>query len=92
MRVAAENSLARALGTSSIVDEKTHQPLRPILSRIVGTVVQLRNEGHKVVLVSSGAIGLGLRRMDMEKRPKQLARVQVGIWCIQHRPGGTTLC
>lgn len=64
------------LGTSSIVDEKTHQPLRPILSRIVGTVVQLRNEGHKVVLVSSGAIGLGLRRMDMEKRPKQLARVQ----------------
>ncbi|KAL3419234.1 glutamate 5-kinase [Phlyctema vagabunda] len=64
------------LGTSSIVDEKTHEPLLSILTLIVETAVKLHNEGHKVVIVSSGAIGVGLRRMDLEKRPKHLPRVQ----------------
>ncbi|KAI9884724.1 MAG: hypothetical protein M1823_003505 [Watsoniomyces obsoletus] len=64
------------LGTSSIVDEKTHQPLLSILSLIVETAVKLRHVGHKVVIVSSGAIGVGLRRMEVDKRPKHLPRVQ----------------
>ncbi|KAL9090482.1 MAG: hypothetical protein Q9165_005243 [Trypethelium subeluteriae] len=58
------------LGTSSIVDERTHEPKISILSTIVETAVTLRKDGHKVIIVSSGAIGVGLRRMDMEKRPK----------------------
>ncbi|KAM0255562.1 hypothetical protein ACHAQJ_005633 [Trichoderma viride] len=52
------------LGTSSIVDETTHEPLLPILTLIVDTAVKLRKDGHRVVIVSSGAIGVGLRRMD----------------------------
>lgn len=64
------------LGTSSIVDEKTHEPLLPILTLIVDTAVKLRKEGHRVVIVSSGAIGVGLRRMDVDKRPKHLAQLQ----------------
>jgi glutamate 5-kinase len=64
-------------GTSSIVDETTHEPLLPILALIVQTAVNLRKDGHKVIIVSSGAIGVGLRRMDVEKRPKHLPRVQV---------------
>ncbi|PSN69288.1 glutamate 5-kinase [Corynespora cassiicola Philippines] len=64
------------LGTSSIVDEKTHQPLLSILSVIVETAVKLHADGHRVVLVSSGAIGVGLRRMDLNKRPKHLPKVQ----------------
>lgn len=67
-----------SLGTSSIVDEKTHEPLLPILTLIVDTAVKLRKDGHRVVIVSSGAIGVGLRRMDVEKRPKHLAQLQVG--------------
>ncbi|KAM0463744.1 hypothetical protein ACHAO4_000467 [Trichoderma viride] len=51
-------------GTSSIVDETTHEPLLPILTLIVDTAVKLRKDGHRVVIVSSGAIGVGLRRMD----------------------------
>ncbi|KAF8510340.1 glutamate 5-kinase [Gautieria morchelliformis] len=61
------------LGTSSIVDEATHQPLLSILSSIVETVLNLKNDGHRVVLVSSGAIGVGLKRMDMMGKPKTLA-------------------
>ncbi|KAI1180004.1 glutamate 5-kinase [Nemania sp. FL0916] len=64
------------LGTSSIVDEKTHEPLLSILSLIVETAVKLRKNGHKVVIVSSGAIGVGLRRMDVDKRPKHLSKLQ----------------
>lgn len=63
-------------GTSSIVDEKTHQPLLSILSVIVETAVRLHQDGHRVVIVSSGAIGVGLRRMDLDKRPKHLPQVQ----------------
>ncbi|KAK6582290.1 hypothetical protein PZA11_004698 [Diplocarpon coronariae] len=45
------------LGTSSIVDERTHEPLLSILTMIVETAVKLYKDGHKVIIVSSGAIG-----------------------------------
>ncbi|KAH8782873.1 Aspartate/glutamate/uridylate kinase [Diaporthe sp. PMI_573] len=64
------------LGTSSIVDEKTHQPLLSNLSLIVETAHKLREDGHRVVIVSSGAIGVGMRRMEREKRPKHMAQLQ----------------
>ncbi|KOS17174.1 putative glutamate 5-kinase [Escovopsis weberi] len=67
------------LGTSSIVDEKTHEPLLPILTLIVDTAAKLRKDGHKVVIVSSGAIGVGLRRMDVAKRPKHLSQLQASL-------------
>ncbi|KAI8931260.1 hypothetical protein NX059_011607 [Plenodomus lindquistii] len=62
--------------TSSIVDEKTHQPLLSILSLIVETACSLTAAGHHVVIVSSGAIGVGLRRMNLPRRPKHLPKVQ----------------
>ncbi|PUU77328.1 Aspartate/glutamate/uridylate kinase [Tuber borchii] len=64
------------LGTSSICDEKTHEPLLSNLSLLVETAVRLRRDGHRVILVSSGAIGIGLRRLDIEKRPKHLSAAQ----------------
>jgi glutamate 5-kinase len=67
-----------ATGTSSIVDEKTHEPILSILTLIVETVAKLHRDGHRVVLVSSGAVGVGLRRMDVDERPTYLPRIQVG--------------
>jgi len=64
-------------GSSSIVHEKTHEPLLSILSLIVETAVHLIKDGHRVVIVSSGAIAVGLRRMNVDKRPKYLPRTQV---------------
>ncbi|BAE65361.1 unnamed protein product [Aspergillus oryzae RIB40] len=63
-------------GTSSIVDESTHEPILSILTLIVEAAAKLRRDGHNVVLVSSGAVGVGLRRMDVEERPKNLPRIQ----------------
>ncbi|GJJ77661.1 glutamate 5-kinase [Entomortierella parvispora] len=64
------------LGTSSICDEVTHFPLLSTLSLIVETILKLKAMGHRVVLVTSGAIGVGLRRMDLHSKPKELAKVQ----------------
>ncbi|KAF4762056.1 hypothetical protein N7455_000766 [Penicillium solitum] len=64
------------LGTSSIVDEKTHEPILSILTLIVETVTKLHRDGHRVVLVSSGAVGVGLRRMNVDQRPTYLPRIQ----------------
>ncbi|KAL4947681.1 Aspartate/glutamate/uridylate kinase [Aspergillus filifer] len=64
------------LGTSSIVDENTHEPILSILTLIVETAAKLHRDGHNVVLVSSGAVGVGLRRMDVNERPTHLPRIQ----------------
>ncbi|KAJ1557315.1 hypothetical protein HK096_007979 [Nowakowskiella sp. JEL0078] len=64
------------LGTSSICDEHTLYPRLSILSLLVETVKRLRELGHRVVIVSSGAVGVGLKRMNLSARPKHLAQVQ----------------
>ncbi|KAI8906895.1 Aspartate/glutamate/uridylate kinase [Gorgonomyces haynaldii] len=64
------------LGTSSICDETTFMPKLSNLSLLVETVVHLRKQGHKVMLVSSGAVGVGLLRLGLPKRPKHLSQVQ----------------
>lgn len=58
------------------MDEKTHEPLLSNLTLIVETAVKLRKDGHKVIIVSSGAIGVGLQRMDVERRPKHISKLQ----------------
>ena len=50
---------------------------------MVEVVVLLRKKGHKVVLVSSGAIVIGLARMDMSVRPKHLAKTQVSVFVLE---------
>ncbi|SCV05591.1 LANO_0H10858g1_1 [Lachancea nothofagi CBS 11611] len=64
------------LGSSSLVDEKTKEPKLSIMSMVVETVVRLRRMGHRVVVVSSGGIAVGLKTLNLEKRPKRLAQVQ----------------
>lgn len=64
------------LGTSSLVDEATREPRLGNMAKIVETVVKLRREGHRIVLVSSGAIAFGMKRTNTTEKPKQLAAVQ----------------
>lgn len=69
------------IGTSSICDEKTHFPLLSNLSMIVETILQLKARGHRVVLVTSAAVGTGLRRLNIDVKPKKLAAIQVMSRC-----------
>ena len=74
---ATPSTIVIKLGSSSIIHEKTHQPLLSLLSSIVETTVHLRKLGHRVVLVSSGAIAVGTKRMELDKKPKNLSAKQV---------------
>lgn len=70
-------TLVIKVGTSSICDEVSHYPLLGNLSRIVETIIQLKRLGHRVVLVTSAAVGTGLRRLNLSEKPKKLASIQV---------------
>ena len=73
----SNKTIVLKIGTSTICDEKTFIPRLSNLSLLVETIVELRSRGHQVILVSSGAVGVGLRRLSLSKRPKHLAQVQV---------------
>ena len=65
------------VGTTTICDEQTHFPLLANLSSLVETVLKLKSLGHRVVLVTSAAVGTGLRRLNMPDRPTKMATLQV---------------
>lgn len=67
------------VGTSSIIDEKTHDIRYSLVDGIATTVTELRRVGFKVVIVSSGAVGFGLRQMNFETRPPSLSGKQVSV-------------
>lgn len=65
------------VGTSSICDEHTHYPKLANLSMLVEAIIELTQQGHRVILVSSGAVGTGLRRLNYEHKPsKSRAKIQ----------------
>lgn len=61
------------VGTSSIVHEETGEMNLLRLEQLVRLVCDLRNQGKDVVLVSSGAIGVGRRALGLKTRPSTLA-------------------
>lgn len=68
------------IGTSSICNEVTHFPLLSNLSGLVEAVLHLRSQGHRVVLVTSAAVGTGLRRLNMAEKPSKLSARQVSFF------------
>ncbi|CEH12897.1 glutamate 5-kinase [Ceraceosorus bombacis] len=64
------------LGTSSILSSLTNQPKLSVLSSIVETCAALRKDGHSVVIVCSGAIGMGRLRMGLNEKPKSVGERQ----------------
>eukprot|EP00833_Pecoramyces_ruminatium_P007054 jgi/Orpsp1_1/1181086/evm.model.c7180000075804.1 len=65
------------IGTSSICDEHNYFPKLANLSMLVEAIIELRKLGHRPVLVSSGAVGTGLRRLNFAEKPtKSRAKIQ----------------
>lgn len=64
------------LGSSSLVDPETKEPRLSIMSKLVETVVILKRQGHKVVIVSSGGVAMGLNAMKLGNRPKEITEIQ----------------
>lgn len=64
-------------GSASLVDEATYKPKIAVFDSVAQTVAALRSVGHRVVLVSSGAVALGRGSLDLQKTnlPKAMAKV-----------------
>ncbi len=46
------------------------------MAKLISGIAAMREAGLQVMLVSSGAVGTGMRQIQLKKRPKQLAKVQ----------------
>src|SRR4029078_1368137 len=57
----------------------------PFLAQTAATVAELQKRGVKVTIVSSGAIGAGLRELNLPKRPTDLANLRAGAAVGQRR-------
>ena len=63
------------IGTSSLTQE-TGQIAIATIASLVETLSNLRSQGHRVVLVSSGAVGVGCARLNLRERPRKMALKQ----------------
>ncbi|MGV2827974.1 glutamate 5-kinase [Myxosarcina sp. GI1(2024)] len=63
------------IGTSSLTQTNGQIAIATIAS-LVETLTELRAQGHRVVLVSSGAVGVGCARLNLTERPRKMALKQ----------------
>lgn len=69
-------TLVIKIGTSSLTHAETGLLSISTIAALVETLSQLRRRGHRVILVSSGAVGVGCARLGMTERPKAIATKQ----------------
>jgi len=48
-----------------------------IIEKLTNVISKLKKSGHKVVLVTSGAVALGVKRLSLSKKPKTILGKQV---------------
>ncbi len=73
---ARSQTIVLKIGTSSLTQPDTGSLAIATIASLVETVCTLRSQGHRVVLVSSGAVGVGCARLHMTERPRNLATKQ----------------
>ncbi|MBD2188188.1 glutamate 5-kinase [Pseudanabaena mucicola] len=64
------------IGTSSLSHPESGDLQLATIAKLVEAIVHLRREGHSVVLVSSGAVGVGCGRLGLKKRPRKISKKQ----------------
>ncbi|WP_017327580.1 glutamate 5-kinase [Synechococcus sp. PCC 7336] len=64
------------IGTSSLTDSQTGDLRLSAIGPLVETLTQLRRDGWRAILVSSGAVGVGCARLGIEQRPTTIAEKQ----------------
>src|SRR5437773_10369288 len=82
-RITAEASrIVIKLGTSVLMSDEGAGIASDRFLAVVGSMAELKRAGREVLLVSSGAIGLGAERLCMQRRP------QLGSWKPAGAAGG----
>ena len=68
-------TLVVKIGTSSLT-QKTGFLAIAVIAKLVETLCALQTAGHRVILVSSGAVGVGCARLNLSERPKTISMKQ----------------
>ena len=63
------------IGTSTLAHSTGHLNIRRV-EEICKTLSDIKNAGHEVILVSSGAIGMGVGKLGLRERPKDIPTKQ----------------
>ena len=63
------------LGTSTLAHPTGHLNIR-LVEELCKTISDIKNAGHQVILVSSGAIGMGVGKLGLLERPKDIPTKQ----------------
>lgn len=61
------------IGTSSLTRPETGQLALSTIASLAETLCNLRRNDYKVILVSSGAVGVGCARLGLSERPKAIS-------------------
>ncbi len=82
------STVVAKIGTSSLTDERGVIDDSTI-RRVVAQVAQLREEGHRVLVVTSAAVASGVAALGFDQRPSDLLTLQavsaVGMSRLMHR-------
>ena len=71
-RLANARRLVIKIGSTLFVDQQTGALDRAWLEGVCADVAELRKEGKEVVIVSSGAVALGIRELELDPRRARL--------------------
>ena len=75
-KIKDKNRIVIKIGSSSIVHEETHNIDYIKLEKLVRFICDLKNQNKDVVLVSSGAIGVGAKTIGLNVKPKTTSMKQ----------------
>ena len=68
-KISERKRIVVKVGTSTLTHKTGRLNIRRV-EQLVKTLAELYNAGHEVILVSSGAIGLGMGKLGLRERPK----------------------
>ena len=74
-RAISQRRIVVKLGTNVVIRPDGRLALGLICS-LVESIAALGQRGHEILVVSSGAVGLGMERLGLSERPRELAKVQ----------------
>src|SRR5207248_3345920 len=76
IRLAKARRIVVKIGSALIVEPANGAVKGRWLASLVGDIAAIRNEGGEVIVVSSGAIALGRRNLDLAAKPLRLEESQ----------------
>jgi len=73
--VAKAKRIVIKVGTSTLTDDN-HRLAPDKVEKLAREIVELRRRGKEVILVSSGAIGAGIGKLNLKQRPRDIKLLQ----------------